>query len=428
MKNKPVVCHITFHADNGVSHILMKLFLPYFAALVSCLSATFNVTSKQRIIKLESFGFTDNAEFRFRVVSASPTTLHMFMMPEKDAEKAMTEQSRIRATCYNNKRPIASINNTESTVSPLKEWNGTIQHGDVYVPIMIDCLHGKLSYSVTLTYTNENGLLDTREKIIPIVMLVCSIVHAGCALVWIINILMHRKFSIVLIYFIAGLPLIKAATSFVSTYEWRQKDLSDYVHPFWNRFVSILSMMYNIWALATITLAMSGFCIFRSSYEHHELFRILFSSLVLSAGIAWLSEAESGGVRTLAVLFFIFGFFWFIKANTIYMIAAVSILHSQISSQIANKVLLVKSFGSAFFTAVGITIAVKLLLLIIGASFTSRIVIYEIVLIAHEVLRMGFFMLRKKYEGDQFGQEKPHEQYKLRIITDPANMALVLMM
>lgn len=383
-----------------------------------------NTTAVQRLITLEPFGFTENSQYQFHIRSSIPTILRMFLIPEKQND---ADSARLRYTCYSSRYPISYINGSDASPSVARQWNGTITDAGVYVPVFVDCLYSRINYQISVSYTNSNGCLDFRERNIPLVLFIFAIAHAVCGVTWIINILVHRRFCIVLQYFMAIIPLVKATLDSLSSHDWNQRNISDSVPVFWSRVIEVVRMMYYVWMFSIVSLAISGFCIFRSSYQQRELFTIMAASIVLSAGISWPTETNSVVLLSLSIIALTIGIFWFMRVNLIYLLAAVDILNSPITDQIESKVSLAKRFGKAFCVGFGITGVLRLFMVSVNAVLISQIVVYETALLAHEVLRMRFFLITKEHESEHGGHEKTVNVPRIGMITDPVSVNLVLL-
>lgn len=373
-----------------------------FFLLFSTISEVANdkIYVSQPFAVISSFGFNANASFHFIIHADVVSRLLLFMMTVETARKATVTD--VYHICLHNytKTYLTDINKTDFSPSREFEWSSTITKKDVYYPVIVNCLSNRTQYSIEYKYFNSMYLIDYRNEKFSLLLLIFSALHILVSVIWLLNTAFNQSFYIPIQFIFAILPSIRSIKCISQSYYWEKKKIIENLPSYISFLINISSGVFFFLFLSTTSLVFSGWGVYKSKCNWHELFEVCVSTFILILGLFCGINSQSTKVILISLTMNMAGFIWYMKINTDNFVNFVKILDSSISNdRMLKRIKLVRNFMLSTFICLAATVVV------FSCSVTEmtefyRIGILESSILALELIELFYFFLRKEYEGE----------------------------
>ena len=384
------------------------------------------LNTTQPVIALGSFGFTENATFSIGIRSRRASRFNMFLA---DIDRAQLNYRKLRKTCRANNSDlylVSGLNYSNSKLSQTVSWNGTIETKNIYFPIIVNCGRNESVYSLRMQFRNEDGFIDYRERWCSMLYLVSGSTHALLGVAWIVNSLHFQRFAIPLHYMFGSLPIIKALLNVMKAQEWEERRRVDVISHKRMLSIRIPQFVYSGALLSLISLALSGYCVFRTRYPIQEMLDVVVSSVLLSYGIVLTESSSSANMTVMSMCMITAGFTWYIRTVGGYFWMMINVLESPCSPLVEKKARLLRNFAIATIICAGLVVLVQACALSMNVYMIIETLIYEMGLLLEELVQFFFFALRKEYEGEPMDSDEDVEGIHLVEMNDPENRVFVV--
>lgn len=352
-------------------------------------------------IVLAPFGFTEGSTFKFDIETQSQSRLILFLINEATARK--TSESKVYELCYSSKNIsfITPINFTTSQPGRIFTWNGTVTEKNIYYPIFLNCLSNHTKYSVNYSYHNTEYLVDYRNANLSLILLGYGCLNGLLTTAWLLNILFHRSFFIPLQFVLAILPSLRSIKCILEAYLWEQKKITDLIPVWFECFIDFTSALYSLLFCTSTSLVFSGWCIYRSSYSHEEMLKIVASSGIFILGLYIGIHTTTMRAALLSVILNISGFLWFMTINITNFVTFIRLLDTSVShDRMAKRLNLIRGFIVSTTICVAIGVVIFSSSAAVESPEKTQTIIFESSVIIIEFIELFFFYLRKEYEGE----------------------------
>ena len=294
-----------------------------------------------------------------------------------------------------------------------------IRDKGVYYPIIFNCNHK--SISVTAQYKNHNSYLDSRDRFIPISSVYLSVIYSVFGIVWLVNMLTHPSFDLLLPKLFGFSCCLKAVSMALMSKYWYELSQEGVSALRTVVFAELGSIISNSFLFMVHMLAAFGLSTFRSKISYCEVVAAISTPLWFFIARRFIAHSDD---PLLSVIFALVG----VAAVISYLgrLCRASYFTTHIYEEnIQNALIKLKSKLIMIFTAefMSTLLFVFLCMCFIICNSITNSILY----ISEECMIIFFlgndiksFYIRKEYEPSNQDQDISEEEQ-----IDPAGIHLL---
>jgi hypothetical protein len=374
-----------------------------------------------------NFGFEANGTFDLTFTSDTVGSLRGFLLPEQDASRIIRDPRGFSITCLSPDHHVSDINISQVFSGGSLHWAGFVPEENVFALYFWNCNRTRADFRLRAQFTNPSSRLDTRDMILPRLYTFFSFVYAIFSLVWAINALCFLNFRVPLHTIFLLLPIIRGISLWISKSYWSEAQFTDAPSQ-WKIFaITALEFLFYTMTLVGISFACAGFCIYRQKFVWRDRIEIVFSAAVVVGSI--LSAQLVSDIKQ---AFFLLGLIcftilWYLKQGLINIVMLTGVMKQLKSEpQVIAKVSLSRNFVVSSFLTVFLTLLISSIVAGLDTPKRLSAMILESGMMINSVIHFHFFLLRKKYAGnDKKGTRKAVK--RPFVMMEPGKSVLVIL-
>lgn len=417
-----------WQSRNNSSKLFLNMLLLLFAL---CQSSTrhYHFDTNYPIIRLDPFGFNQNASFTFQVETSNASSLHLFLLSKKIEKKYEFNHFGLQLSVCFQPSFVTELNSSFQIHNQFIFWKGNIPSKYIYYPYIINCNLKFNSYSIQTNFINIDSHLDFRDFSYSRTYLIFSMVYIFITLIWLINIIFKPRFLIPLNCGFCFSVCVKSILCLMKAQHWENRRIGIINYDYnGSNLCKFVDLIYTLSFFSMPMLVLSGWCIYRDEIVSSEFTNIFLPIISLVFG-NWIVRSISNLNQmqlVCAIALICFGLPDLIKNVVDYLsiaASALSLIHED-EVYLRKKIELSLYFSFFFIIILLLNTICYSLTLFNDAWPVIESIIVEIGFLISHFGELWFFLYRKKFEVPlSLSQEQELsdklDQNGLTIIEDP---------
>lgn len=385
------------------------MFLFFFSSFVLSFSQRKVIEPGVRVAVLDGFGLADKGSFRLSIYGKNVTGSAVILVTESQYNQIKSDLKGSANVCLFPEQLVFYISFTTKNNNDLNIFDYTVKSTDVYYPIVFNC--NNKSITVVTTFKNKDSYLDNRDKYIPIFCVIFSITYSILVILWILNMIFHSQFDVVLPKLFSTSCVLKAISLSLSAKYWME--LSDY--DFSSIETTLLSEFFVVAAnsmLFTVNIFASfGLSSFRRTVTCNEVTSALSTTMWFFVSRRFISHTSD------ILLCILFGIVCLVVITSyIGRLCYGTMMCSAINeSTESDEQLKLKSrhamkFGSTLIIVILLITLCLFYAVIANISHSLLYMCEETIILLFSLIDVDFFLLKSEYNPPQVRENDDEDQ------------------